>query len=165
MCPWCTAVSSSNFRQAARRPLRFHKYSIHTYIWLWQTESWEKDAQYSLLLCNLQLSYQDWLSVHTGHWISKSRLKTSQPHHSGTSASLGLAHFSLEVFFSSLFRKLVFAMGKASDASLCPYQELRPMRKGLLWLSLSGNNTHTHTQRHRNLMLGPVGEEAHLTNA
>ena len=37
--------------------------------------------------------------------------------------------------FCSFFNKLVFAMGKISDSSLCPHQEPRPMRKSPLQFS------------------------------
>ena len=45
----------------------------------------------------------------------------------------------LRCSFCSFFNKLIFDTGKTSDSSLCPYQELRPTRKGPLWLSLYGN--------------------------
>lgn len=50
---------------------RFLKYSIHTQIWLWQIELWERNVQESLLLCNIQLSIKTLISVPSRWMILK----------------------------------------------------------------------------------------------
>ena len=137
MSPWCTAVSSSDLRQPGA--LKIHKYSIYTYILLLQSKLWERNTQYSLLLCNLQLSIKT-VNPHPPRWICKSPvLKIPLPHLSSTSAFLGLTHLPLEMSVLSLII-LFLQHCKTLDSSLCPYQELKPMRKGPLWLSLFGNS-------------------------
>ena len=55
----------------SRTPLRVHKYSIHTYIWLQQTELWDRHVHKSLLLFKLQLFIKT-VSPCPARWIFKS---------------------------------------------------------------------------------------------
>ena len=111
-----------------------------TYIYLIRTDT-----------CSIEPVVMELISVNQNvstppsRWICRLPvLKNSIPHHSRTSASLGLVYLSLEMFFLVLFLFVFpitsFCNGNTSDSSSCLYREPRHTRKGPLWISLSGNS-------------------------
>ena len=68
----------------------------------------------------------------TTEWLTHTHTHTHAHTHTHTVPLLARLTSHLKCSLCSCPNRLVFALGKISDSSLCPYQELRSEREGLL---------------------------------
>ena len=113
-----------------RSPLRVHKYSIYTsdYNRLnYGKDMCNRDQRYVTCNCQSKLSVHALLDENVKALCWKPLTSSFQCFSCWREATSPWG-----CSFCSFFNKLVFAMGKTSDSSLCLHQEPRPMRKSPL---------------------------------